>query len=177
MSANYALAEGSERDFKQLSGQKKSGAAMAYGDALTYVRANDNWEPAGAASVRPFGFCGNTDELTHTVNLQTGVHTFTRGAAASDTHVSVIIRGFIKRTADGAIPAGEYVMLSSTAPLTEVAAWNGTLGTAVVGRYVRNITQHTPTTDGMLLLPAAADNDIIIIEFVGDNLPETGTGA
>lgn len=172
MSANYALAEGSERNFMQLSGQKKNNAAMAYGDMLTYVRANDNWEPAGAASVRPFGLCGNTDILTQSTNNITGVVTTTRGAAASDTHCSVIVRGFIKRAADGAIPAGEYVMLSSTAPLTEVAAWNGTLGTAVVGRYVRNITQHDN-----IALPAAADNDIIIIEFDSTNLPETGTGA
>ena len=176
MSANYALAEGSERGFKQLSGQKKNNAAMAYGDLLSYVRANDNWEPAGAASVRPFGFCGNTDILTQSTNNVTGVVTTTRGAAAADTHCSVITAGFIKRVADGAIPAGEYVMPSSTAPLTEVAAWNGTSGSAVVGRYVRNITQHTATTDGALLLPAAADNDIIIIEIVAD-LPETGTGA
>ena len=172
MSTNYALAEGSERNFMQLSGQKKSAVAMAYGDMLAYVRANDNWEPAGAASVRPFGLCGNTDELTKTTNNITGVVTATRGAAASDTHCSVIVRGFIKRAADGAIPSGEYVMLSSTAPLTEVTAWNGTLGTAVVGRYVRNITQHDN-----IALPAAADNDIIIIEFDSTNAPETGTGA
>jgi hypothetical protein len=172
MSATYFLAEGSERNFMQLAGQKKSAVAMAYGDMLTYVRANDNWEPAGAASVRPFGLCGNTDVLTQSLNVITGVTTYTRGAAAADTHCSVIVRGFIKRVADGAIPSGEYVMLSSTAPLTEVAAWNGTLGTAVVGRYVRNITQHDN-----IACPAAADNDIIIIEFDSTNLPETGTGA
>lgn len=172
MSVNYALAEGSERNFMQLAGQKKSAVGMLYGDMLAYVRANDNWEPAAAASVRPFGLCGNTDMLTQTTNNITGVITTTRGAAASDTHCSVIVRGFIKRAADGAIPPGEYVMLSATAPLTEVAAWNGTLGTAVVGRYVRNITQHDN-----IALPAAVDNDIIIIEFDQTNLPETGTGA
>lgn len=172
MSVNYALAEGSERGFVQLSGQKKNNAAMAYGDMLAYVRANDNWEPAAAGSVRPFGVCGNTDILTQSLNIITGVTTYTKGAAASDTHCSVIVKGFIKRAADGAIPPGEYVMLSSTAPLTEVAAWNGTSGMAVVGRYVRNITQHD-----QIALPAAADNDIIIIEFPSDNLPETGTGA
>jgi hypothetical protein len=172
MSVNYGLAEGSERNFMQLAGQKKSAAGMAYGDMLTYNRANDNWEPAAAASVRPFGLCGNTDILTQTTNNITGVMTTTRGAAASDTHCSVIVRGFIKRAADGAIPPGEYVMLSATAPLTEVAAWNGTLGTAVVGRYVRNITQHD-----QMQCPAAVDNDLIIIEFDSTNAPETGTGA
>ena len=172
MSVNYALAEGSERNFMQLAGQKKSAVGMLYGDMLAYVRANDNWEPAGAASVRPFGVCGTTDLLTQTTNNITGVITTTRGAAASDTHCSVIVRGFIKRAADGVIPPGEYVMLSATAPLTEVAAWNGTLGTAVVGRYVRNITQHDN-----IALAASADNDIIIIEFDSTNAPETGTGA
>lgn len=172
MSATYFLAEGSERNFMQLAGQKKSAVAMAYGDMLAYVRANDNWEPAGAASVRPFGVCGDTTEQTHSINTITGVHTVTRGSAAADTHTSVIVRGFIKRAADGAIPAGEYVMLSATAPLTEVKAWDGTIGTAVVGRYVRNITQHDN-----IACPAAADNDIIIIEFDSTNLPETGTGA
>ena len=176
MSANYALAEGSERGFVQLSGQKKTNAAFAYGDLLAYVRANDQWEAAGAASVRPFGFCGNTEILTQSTNNLTGVVTTTRGAAAADTHCSVIVAGHIKRVADGAIPPGEYVMPSSTAPLTEVAAWNGTSGQAIVGRYVRNITQHTAAADGSLLLPAAADNDIIIIEVVNDK-PETGTGA
>lgn len=176
MSANYALAEGSERGFVQHAGQKKSAVAMAYGDMLTYVRANDNWEPAAAASVRPFGVCGTTDLISETVatNNVTGVvtRTYVKGVQSTDTHCSVIVKGLIKRAADGAIPPGEYVMLSSTAPLTEVAAWNGTLGTAVVGRYIRNITQH----DNMAL-PAAADNDLIIIEFDHTGQPETGTGA
>jgi len=167
MSTNYGLAEGSERDFKQLAGQKKSAAGQAYGDLITFNRTNDNWEPAAAGSLRPFGFCGNTDLLTQTTNNITGVVTSTRGAAASDTHCSVIVRGFVKRAADGAIPPGEYVMPSSTAPLTEVMVWNGTSVNAIVGRYVRNITQH----DNMAL-PAAADNDLIIIEFMGDQFVE-----
>jgi hypothetical protein len=167
MSTNYGLAEGSERDFKQLAGQKKSAAGMAYGDLIAFDRTADNWIPAVAGSLRPFGFCGNTDLLTMTTNNITGVVTSTRGAAASDTHCSVIVRGFIKRAADGAIPPGEYVMPSATAPLTEVMVWNGTSVNAIVGRYVRNITQH----DNMAL-PAAADNDLIIIEAMGDQYVE-----
>ena len=167
MSTNYGLAEGSERDFKQLAGQKKSNAAMAYGDLIQYDRAADNWIPGVAGSVRPLGICGNTDLLTQTTNNITGVVTSTRGAAASDTHCSVIVRGFIKRAADGAIPPGEYVMPSTTAPLTEVAAWNGTSVNNIVGRYVRNITQWDN-----IALPAAADNDLIIIEFMGDQYVE-----
>ena len=167
MSTNYGLAEGSERDFKQLAGQKKSAAAMAYGDLIQFDRTADNWIPAVAGSVRPLGFCGNTEILTQTTNNITGVVTTTRGAAASDTHCSVIVRGFIKRAADGAIPPGEYVMPSTTAPLTEVAVWNGTSVNNIVGRYVRNITQHD-----QMALPAAADNDLIIIEFMGDQYVE-----
>lgn len=167
MSTNYGGAEGSERGFTQLSGQKKSAAGMAYLDLLSYNRTNDNWEPAAAGSLRAFGFCGNLDELTKTTNNITGVVTATRGAAASDTHCSVIVRGFIKRAADGAIPPGEYVMPSATAPLTEVMAWNGTSVNAIVGRYVRNITQHDN-----IALPAAADNDIIQIEFAGEQFVE-----
>ena len=167
MSTNYGLAEGSERDFKQLAGQKKSGAGMAYGDLLSFDRTADNWIPSAAGSLRPFGFCGNTDILTQTTNNITGVVTTTRGAAASDTHCSVIVRGFIKRAADGAIPPGEYVMPSATAPLTEVMVWNGTSVNAIVGRYVRNITQHDN-----IALPAAADNDLIIIECMGDQYVE-----
>ena len=176
MSTNYALAEGSERGFTQLSGQKKDNSAMAYGDLLTYVRANDNWEPAGASSVRPFGFLGNTDVISETIatNNQTGVvtKTYVKGVSAAETHCSVIVKGFIKRKAGGVIPAGQYVMPDATLPLTEVQVWDGTLGMTIVGRYVRNITQHD-----QMALPAAADGDDIIIEFPSDNVPETGTGA
>ena len=175
MSTNYALAEPTNRGFNQLPGQKKKtgvGEGMAYGDAVCYVRANDQWEKCGAASVRPFGFCGNTDILTKVTNNQTGVVTATRGVGDSDTHFSVIVEGFIKRISDGVIPPGEYVMLSDSAPLTKVKAWDGTLGTAIVGRYVRNITQHDNNQ-----LAASADGNEIIIEFPSSNLPETGTGA
>lgn len=175
MSTNYALAEPTNRGFSQLPGQKKktgAGEGMAYGDLICYVRANDQWEKAGAASVRPFGFCGNTDVLTQTTNNLTGAVTYTRGTTDSDTHVSVIVQGFVKRIADGVIPPGEFVMPSSTAPLTKVVVWNGTSGMAVVGRYVRNITQHDNNA-----LAATADLDEIIIEFPSENVPETGTGA
>jgi hypothetical protein len=171
MSASYALAEGSERGFKQLAGQKKSGAAMAYGDLICWVKANDQWEPAVTASVKPFGFCGNNEILTQTTNNITGVVTTTKGAAASDTHTPVIVAGFIRRVAEGAIPAGEFVMPAAANQATDVQAWNGTTGSNVIGRYVRNITQHDN-----IACPAAADNDIIIIEVI-EQLPETGTGA
>lgn len=178
MSANYALAEGSERNFMQLAGQKKKNTeAFPYGSLICYVRANDQWELAQAASVRPFGYCGDAAILTQSTNNLTGVTTTARGTAATDTHTSVIVRGFIRTKAGGVIPPGEYVMPDATDPTTEVIVWNGTSGAAVVGRYVRNITQHTAAADQSLLLPSTADNDIIIIEFDSTNLPETGTGA
>lgn len=181
MSANYALAEGSERGFRQLAGQKKKNTeAFPYGALVCYVRANDQWELAQAASVRPFGYCGDTTLISETVatNHLTGVvtKTYVKGAVDTATHTSIIVEGLIRTTAGGAIPPGEYVMPDATDPTTEVIAWNSTSGMAIIGRYVRNITQHTVTTDGMLLLPAAADNDIIIIEL-SHSVPETGTGA
>ncbi len=48
----------------------------------------------------------------------------------------------------------------ATAPVTKVMAWNGTEADAVVGRYVRNITQH----HNYDTLPAAALNDAILID-------------
>lgn len=172
MSANYALYEGSERGTKQLSGQKKSGAAMNFGDLICWVKAADQWEPAGNLSVKPFGFCGNNEIISQTTNNITGVVTTTRGAAASDTHTPVIVAGFIRRVAENAIPAGEFVMPPAANFATDVQAWNGTTGSNVIGRYVKNITQH----HNVDTLPAAADNDIIIIEVI-EQLPETGTGA
>jgi hypothetical protein len=169
--------EGNERDGKQLAGQKKKNTeAFPYGALVCYVQANDQWELAQSSSVRPFGFCGDTTVLTQTTNNLTGVVTTTKGTAATDTHTSIITRGHMHTKAGGAIPAGEYVMPDATDPTTEVIVWNGTSGKAIVGRYIRNLTQWTVTTDQSLLLPAAADNDDIIIELT-DDLPETGTGA
>ena len=174
MSANYALAEPTNRGFNQLPGQKKktgAGEGMAYGDLICYVRANDQWEKAAANSVRPFGFCGNTEVLTQSTNNLTGAVTYTKGTTDSQTHCSVIVAGLIRRVSEGVIPPGEFVMPAATTPLSKVIAWTGTLGTAVVGRYVRNITQHDNNA-----LAASADGDEIIIEMVED-VPETGTGA
>jgi hypothetical protein len=52
-------------------------------------------------------------------------------------------------------------MVDSTAPVTKVMAWDGVARTAVVGRYVRNITQH----HNYDTLPAAALDDAIIIDI------------
>lgn len=171
MSVNYGLAEGSERGFRQVPGlpkQSGGGTAIAYGDAVTYNRANDRWEKAVAGSLKPFGVCGITDLITQVTDNITGVTTTTRGAPDSATSVSVIVSGIVKRAADGVIPAGELVMLSATAPLTEVKAWDGTAAAAVFGRYVSNITQHHAAD----AVPAAADNDLIKVEIIeGSELP------
>jgi hypothetical protein len=179
MSTNYSLAEGSERGFRQIAGLPKAtggATSLAYGDAVAYDRATDNWKRATSAAVRPFGFCGNTDILTEILTTDNSAGTttkaYTRGVTDTDAFISVIVSGVIKRAADGVIPAGEYVMLSATAPLTEVKAWDGVSGQAIVGRYISNITQHHAAN----AVPAAADNDLIKIEIVNDR-PETGTGA
>jgi hypothetical protein len=171
MSTNYALAEGSERGFKQIPGLPKAaggGTGMLYGDAVAYVRANDRWEKAVAASVKPFGLCGNLEILTQTTDNITGITTTTRGVSDAATSISVIVAGIVKRAADGVIPAGELVMLSATAPLTEVKVWDGVAAAAVFGRYVSNITQHHAAD----AVPAAADNDFIKVEMIeGSEVP------
>jgi hypothetical protein len=150
--------------FRQLSGQPKQGAGGTgtnYGDTLAYVRANDRWEKAVAGSIKPFGFNGNTKLLTQTLDVLTGVTTTTRGSADADTTLSVVVAGRIEKIAGAAIPPGELVMVDSTAPVTKVMAWNGTDADAVVGRYIRNITQH----HNYDTLPAAALDDAIIIDI------------
>lgn len=171
MSATYFLAEGSERGFRQIPGlpkQSGGGTGIAYGDAVTYNRANDRWEKCVAGSVKPFGVCGNTDILTQVKDEITGVVTTTRGVSDSATSLSVIVSGIVKRAADGVIPAGELVMLSATAPLTEVKVWDGVAANAVFGRYIVNITQHHAAD----AVPAAADNDLIKVEIIeGSEVP------
>ena len=155
--------------FRQLSGQPKQNAATTgsnYGDTLAYVRANDRWEKAVAASVKPFGFNGNTKLLTQTTDNLTGVVTYTRGSADADTTLSVVVKGRIEKIAGAAIPPGELVMVDGTAPVTKVMVWDGVARTAVVGRYVRNITQH----HNYDTLPAAALNDAIIIDIEGGDV-------
>jgi hypothetical protein len=150
--------------FKQLSGVPKptgAGTGSSTGDTLAYDRATDQWKKAVAGSLKPFGFNGNTRELTHTIDVTTGVHTVTKGAADADATLSVVVAGRIEKIAGAAIPAGELVMVDSTAPVTKVMAWNGTDADAVVGRYVRNITQH----HNYDTLPAAALDDKILIDI------------
>ncbi len=149
--------------FKQLSGQAKAtgaGTGSSYGDTLYYDRATDNWKKAIAGAVKPFGFNGMTKMLTQTLDMISGQTTYTRGSADADTTLSVVVACRIEKIAGGAIPPGELVMVDATAPVTKVMAWNGTEADAVVGRYVRNITQH----HNYDTLPAAALNDAILID-------------
>jgi len=150
--------------FQQLFGQNKAtggGTGMAYGDLLVYDRATDNWKKAVAGSVKPFGFCGITTILTQSTNNLTGVVTSTRGTADADTQLSVIVQGRIETVAEGVIPGGELVMPGSTNPLN-VKAWDGVSRTAVVGRYVINVTQHHDVNDPV---PATADGNRIKIDI------------
>lgn len=151
--------------FKQLSGVPKNtgaGTGTAYGDTLAYVRASDNWQKAVAASVKPFGFNGNTKILTQSLDVLTGITTSTRGSADADTNLSVVVRGRIEKIAGGVIPPGELVTVDATSPVTKVQAFGGVqTRDQVVGRYVRNITQH----HNYDTLPAAALDDKIIIDI------------
>jgi hypothetical protein len=149
--------------FKQLSGVPKptgAGTGSSTGDTLAYDRATDQWKKAVAASLKPFGFNGNTRELTHIIDATTGAHTVTKGAADADATLSVIVQGRIEKIAGGAIPPGELVMVDATSPVTKVMAWDGVARTAVLGRYIRNITQH----HNYDTLPAAALDNAIIID-------------
>lgn len=150
--------------FLKLGGQPKQNAGATgtnYGDTLAYVRANDRWEKAAAGSLKPFGFNHTNKEVSHTIDTQTGIHTVVVGTADADITMSVVVSGRIEKIAGAAIPAGEMVMVDGTAPITKVMVWDGVARTAVVGRYIRNITQHHAADT----LPAAALNDAIIIDI------------
>lgn len=163
----YSLAEPGF-GFKQLGAQPKAttgGSGMLYGDLLVYDNTNKRWNKAlgTVADVGRMGFCGNTTILAQSTNNITGVVTYTRGTADTDTTCSVVVSGRIYRVAEGAIGAGSAVMSSGTAPLDKVKVWNGTDNDAPVGTYVLNVTQHH---DMDAPLPAAADGDIIMIDVI-----------
>src|SRR6476659_7236896 len=163
--AGYSLAEPGF-GFKQLGAQPKAttgGSGQLYGDLLIWNKGSSRWDKAAAGSVGRFGFCGNTTILAQSTNNITGVVTYTRGTADTDTTCSVVVSGRIYRVAEGAIGAGSAVMSSGTAPLDKVKVWNGTDNDAPVGTYVLNVTQHH---DMDAPLPAAADGDIIMIDVI-----------
>lgn len=166
----YSLAEPGF-GFKQLGAQPKAttgGSGMLYGDLLSYDNTNKRWNKAVAGSVGRFGFCGNTTILAQSTNNITGVVTYTRGTADTDTTCSVVVSGRILRIAEGAIGAGSAVQPAAVSPLDKVIVYAGTDNDAVVGTYVLNITQHH---DMDAPLPAAADGDIIVIDVIEKMVP------
>ena len=161
----YSLAEPGF-GFKQLGSQPKAttgGTGQAYGDLLIWNIASARWDKGAAASVGRFGFCGNTTILTQSLNVKTGVTTFTRGTADADNTCSVVVSGRILRVAEGAIPPGAAVMPGATTPLDKVKVYSGADNDAAIGTYVLNITQHH---DMDAPLPSAADGDIIVIDVI-----------
>jgi len=163
--ANYSLAEPGF-SFKQLGAQPKAtagGTGQLYGDLLIWNKASARWDKAAAGSVGRFGFCGNTTILSQSTNNITGVVTYTRGTADTDTTCSVIVAGRILRVAEGVITPGNAVMPGAAAPLDKVKIYAGTDNDAVVGTYVLNITQHH---DMDAPLPSTVDGDIIVIDVL-----------
>jgi hypothetical protein len=168
----YSLAEPGF-GFKQVGAQPKAttgGSGMLYGDLLVYDATNNRWNKAlgTTADVARFGFCGNTTILAQSTNNITGVVTYTRGTADTDTTCSVVVSGRIWRVAEGVIPPGRGVMSSGTAPLDKVKVWNGTDNDAVIGTYVLNVTQHH---DMDAPLPSTVDGDIIMIDVLEKAVP------
>jgi hypothetical protein len=127
----------------QLHGQVKptgAGTGTSTGDTLYFT--GDQWVKAVAAAVAPFGFNGNTQVLTQTLNVLTNATTVTKGSTDTDTTLSVIVAGRITKLAEAGIKPGDPVMVSQTAGHyhTHVQQWNGTATSTIVGRYVINVT-------------------------------------
>lgn len=160
----YGQSEPGIHGFLVLSGQPKptgAGTGTSVGDTLSYDRATDQWKKAVAGSLKPFGFNHNLIILTQVLDMMTGQTTYTRGAADADATLSVQVKGRIEKTAGGAIPPGELVMPDATAPATKVMAWDGTSRSAVIGRYIRNLTNW----HNVDVTPAAALNDAVMIDI------------
>lgn len=163
--AGYSLAEPGF-GFKQLGAQPKAttgGTGQLYGDLLVWNKASSRWDKAIAGSLGRFGFCGNTSILAQSTNNITGVVTYTRGTADTDTTCSVIVAGRILRVAEGVIPPGQAVMPGATAPLDKVKVYAGADNDVAIGTYVLNITQHH---DMDAVLPSTVDGDIIVIDVI-----------
>jgi hypothetical protein len=161
----YSLAEPGF-GFKQVGAQPKAtsgGSGQLYGDLLIWNKGSSRWDKAAAGSVGRFGFCGNTTILAQSTNNITGVVTYTRGTADTDTTCSVVVSGRIYRIAEGSIAPGQAVMPGATTPLDKVKIYAGADNDAVVGTYVLNVTQHH---DMDAVLPTAADGDIIMIDVL-----------
>lgn len=165
--AGYELSEPGF-GFKQLGAQPKAtsgGSGQLFGDLVVWDATNNVWaKVSGAAQAGRFGVIGNTTILAQSTNNITGAVTYTRGTADADTTCSVITAGRIIRVADGAIPGGRQVVTTATGPLDKVKTWDGvTAANTIVGTYVLNITQHH---DMDAPVPAAANNDIIVIDLI-----------
>lgn len=129
----------------QLHGQPKAtgaGTGTSPGDTLYWD--SDVWKKCISAGLGPYGFNGNLDVLTQTLNVLTNATTYTRGSTDDDTTLSVIVSGRITKKAEAGIKAGDLVMPSSTGANahTHVMKWDGAEARNVIGRYVINVTKH-----------------------------------
>jgi hypothetical protein len=155
----------SEKQFQQLPAEPKQtggGNGPAYGDLLIWDNALNIWKKAVTASTGRFGFNGNNQVLTNSLNVLTGVTTATRGSTDAETNTSVVVRGKIYRLSEGTIVGGKAVMPGTTDALTHVKQWDGVSSAAIVGIYIMNNTQHH---DADVMIPTSAAEDVITIDF------------
>lgn len=153
--------------FLQIPGMPKNTGAStggAPGDTFAFDQAANQWKRAVAAQAGPFGFVGNLDVLSETLDVLTNTYTITRGVSDTATTMSVIVSGRIAKKAAAGIVAGDLVKVDATAPLTSVMKWvTGTdAANLVVGRYVINETQFH---NANVAAPTTALNDIIKIDI------------
>jgi hypothetical protein len=159
-------------NFLQLAGQPKNtgvNTGGSPGDTFAFDNANNQWKRAVAAQVGPFGFVGNLDVLTETLDVLTNTYTITRGVTDAATTMSVIVSGRIAKKAAAGLVGGDIVKVDATSPLTHVMKWvQGTDATKLaVVRYVINETQfHNANVEA----PTTALNDIIKIDIFNQSL-------
>lgn len=158
--------------FLQIPGMPKNTGAStggAPGDTFAFDQAANQWKRAVAAQVGPFGFVGNLEVLSETLDVLTNIYTITRGVADAATTMSVIVSGRITKKAAASIVAGDLVKVDATSPLTSVMKWvRGTDAVGlIVGRYVINETQYHRAD---AVAPTTALNDLIKIDIIPSSI-------
>lgn len=154
-------------DFLQIPGMPKNTGAStggAPGDTFAFDQANNQWKRAVAGQAGPFGFVGNLEVLSETLDVLTNTYTITRGVSDAASTMSVVVAGRIAKKAAAGIVAGDLVKVDATSPLTHVMKWvTGTdAANLVVGRYVINETQFH---NANVAAPTTNLNDIIKIDI------------
>jgi hypothetical protein len=153
--------------FLQIPGMPKNTGAStggSPGDTFAFDQANNQWKRAVAGQAGPFGFVGNLDVISETLDVLTNTYTIVRGVTDTASTMSVIVSGRITKKAEASVVAGDLVKVSATNPLTHVQKWvTGTdAANLVVGRYVINETQYHRAD---VAAPTTSANDLIKIDI------------